>query len=230
VSNIDAIQMLGMVAEVLQQLPQRIVFTGGATISLYLDDYSIEDMRPTDDVDCVVEILSQPDYYRLAKALRGLGLSEDSSVGAPLCRWLCQGIKLDVMPINPEVLGFGNRWYLPGVMTAVDRLLPNGCQIQIFSVPYLFAAKIEAFCNRGKNQHYFSKDFEDIIMLLNGCPNVVVEVQNSEEEVRRFIGEWIRRERKNLDNLAPAFLSGGEQLAGRGIILLEVIDRLAQME
>jgi hypothetical protein len=69
VSNIDAIQMLGMVAEVLQQLPQRIVFTGGATISLYLDDYSIEDMRPTDDVDCVVEILSQPDYYRLAKAL-----------------------------------------------------------------------------------------------------------------------------------------------------------------
>jgi hypothetical protein len=45
-------------------------------------------MRPTDDVDCVVEVTSQREYYQLSATLRELGLSEDSSPGAPLCRWL----------------------------------------------------------------------------------------------------------------------------------------------
>jgi hypothetical protein len=224
-----AVEMLGVVAKVLEKLPQQVVFTGGATIPLYLDAYAAAEIRPTDDVDCVVEIVSQADYYRLAKKLRELGLSEDSSKGAPLCRWLCNGVKLDIMPVDPAVLGFGNRWYERGVATAIGQLLPNGCEIQIFSVPYLLGAKIEAFKNRGKNQYYFSKDFEDIVMVLNGCPDLLAAIQNAEEPVKKFVVEWIRLERKNLDNLAPAFLSGEESLSGRGAMLLEVIDRLASL-
>jgi predicted nucleotidyltransferase len=223
----DAIEMLGVVAKVLEKLPQQVVFTGGATIPLYLDAYAASEMRPTDDVDCVVEILSQADYYRLAKKLRELGLSEDSSKGAPMCRWICNGVKLDMMPVDPVILGFGNRWYERGVATAIGHILPNGCEIQIFSVPYLLGAKIEAFKNRGKNQYYFSKDFEDIIMVLNGCPNLLTAIQHAEKQVKNFVVEWVRLERKNLDNLAPAFLSGEESLSGRGAMLLEVIDRLA---
>jgi hypothetical protein len=228
-SSRDAVEMLGVVAKVLEKLPQQVVFTGGATIPLYLDAYAAAEIRPTDDVDCVVEIVSQADYYRLAKKLRELGLSEDSSKGAPLCRWLCNGVKLDIMPVDPAILGFGNRWYERGVATAIGQLLPNGCEIQIFSVPYLLGAKIEAFKNRGKNQYYFSKDFEDIVMVLNGCPDLLAAIQNAEEPVKKFVVEWIRLERKNLDNLAPAFLSGEESLSGRGAMLLEVIDRLASL-
>jgi hypothetical protein len=228
-SSRDAVEMLGVVAKVLEKLPQQVVFTGGATIPLYLDAYAAAEMRSTDDVDCVVEIVSQADYYRLAKKLRELGLSEDSSKGAPLCRWLCNGVKLDIMPVDPAILGFGNRWYERGVATAIGQLLPNGCEIQIFSVPYLLGAKIEAFKNRGKNQYYFSKDFEDIVMVLNGCPDLLTAIQNAEEPVKKFVVEWIRLERKNLDNLAPAFLSGEESLSGRGAMLLEVIDRLASL-
>jgi hypothetical protein len=223
----DALQMLGKVAKVLEGLSQQVVFTGGVTIPLYLDAYEAEEMRPTDDVDCVVEVVSQAEYYRLAKKLKKLGLSEDSSEGAPLCRWLCQGVKLDVMPIDPSILGFGNRWYEPGVMTAINQVLPNGCEIRIFSVPYLLGAKIEAFKNRGKKQYYFSKDFEDIVTLLNGCPTMLDEINSAKTDIKKFIVEWVQVERKNLDNLAPAFLSGGDQLSGRGEILLEVIDRLS---
>jgi hypothetical protein len=43
--------MLTVVAKILNRLPQPIVYTGGATIPLYLDALSARDMRPTDDVD-----------------------------------------------------------------------------------------------------------------------------------------------------------------------------------
>lgn len=54
----EQIYMLQKVAAVLAAVPQTVVFTGGATISLYLDDVSAPDIRPTDDVDCVLTLLS----------------------------------------------------------------------------------------------------------------------------------------------------------------------------
>jgi hypothetical protein len=225
----NSIDMLMVVARVLNRLPQPVVYTGGATIPLYLDALSARDMRPTDDVDCVVEVTSQREYYQLSATLRELGLSEDSSAGAPLCRWLCEGVKLDVMPVDPQVLGFGNRWYKRGVADSIDFVLPDGIEIKIFTTAYLLASKIEAFGNRGRNQFYFSKDFEDIITLFNGSPNLIAEIAASEVEVRTFIITWIKTERKNLDAMAPAFLSNGDRLAGRDKLLLETIDLLAAL-
>lgn len=225
----NSIDMLMAVARVLNQLPQPVVYTGGATISLYLDALSARDMRPTDDVDCVVEVTSQREYYQLSATLRDLGLSEDASPGAPLCRWLCEGIKLDVMPVDPQVLGFGNRWYERGVADAIDFSLPDGIEIKIFALAYLLASKIEAFGSRGRNQFYFSKDFEDIITLFNGCPHLIAEIAASEVEVKTFITAWVRTERQNLDAMAPAFLSNADRLAGRDKLLLETIAKIGEI-
>jgi hypothetical protein len=49
----------------LRPVPTTIIFTGGATISLYLDEVAAPDIQPKDDVDCVVEIISRAEYYRL---------------------------------------------------------------------------------------------------------------------------------------------------------------------
>jgi hypothetical protein len=225
----NSIDMLMAVARVLNRLPQPVVYTGGATISLYLDALSARDMRPTDDVDCVVEVTSQREYYQLAAILRDLGLSEDASPGAPLCRWLCAGVKLDVMPVDPQVLGFGNRWYQRGVAGSIEYILPNKIEIKIFALAYLLASKIEAFGSRGRNQFYFSKDFEDIIALFNGCPNLIAEIAASEVEVRTFITVWVRTERQNLDAMAPAFLSNGDRMAGRDRLLLETIAKVGEI-
>jgi hypothetical protein len=43
----NSIDMLMAVARVINQLPQPVVYTGGATISLYLDALSARDMRST---------------------------------------------------------------------------------------------------------------------------------------------------------------------------------------
>jgi hypothetical protein len=85
-------------------------------------------------------------------------------------------------------------------------------KIKIFTTAYLLASKIEAFGSRGKNQFYFSKDFEDIITLFNGSPSLISAISASEREVRTFIITWVRTERKNLDAMAPAFLSSGDSL------------------
>ena len=224
-----AIEMLEIVAAAIADLPMDVTFTGGATIPLYLDAIAALEVRPTDDVDCVVEVTTQVGYYQLAAQLRSLGLEEDATPGAPLCRWLCQGIKLDMMPIDERVLGFGNQWYLPGVAAAIDYRLPSDRQIRIFSLPYVIAAKIVAFQSRGKSQHYFSKDFEDLVALFNGAPNFLVEIATAEAEVRAYIIEWIRAEQKNLNTIAPSFLSNAEQMAGRGRLLIERISAVANL-
>jgi hypothetical protein len=213
------IEMLEIVAAAIADLPLDVTYTGGATISLYLDPIAALEVRPTDDVDCVVEVTTQVGYYQMASQLRSLGLEEDATPGAPLCRWLCQGIKLDMMPIDERVLGFGNQWYLPGVAAAIDYRLPSGRQIRIFSLPYVIAAKIVAFQSRGKNQHYFSKDFEDLVALFNGAPNFLAEIATAETEVRTYISDWVRAQQKNLNTIAPSFLSNAEQMAGRGRLL-----------
>jgi hypothetical protein len=76
----NSIAMLMVVAKVLNRLPQPVVYTGGATIPPYLDALSARDMRPIDDVDCVVEVTSQREYYQLSATLRELGLSDQISL------------------------------------------------------------------------------------------------------------------------------------------------------
>lgn len=44
--------------------------------------------------------------------LRERGFSEDQSPGAPICRWLAEGLALDVMPTREEILGFANEKWL----------------------------------------------------------------------------------------------------------------------
>lgn len=127
--------MLQRVANVLNSVPETIVFTGGATIPLYLDDVSAVDIRPTDDVDCVVEITSRAKYYQLTARLRELGLTESTEPGSPLCRWQYLGITIDIMPCDESILGFSNRWYTPGIKNSIVYHLPSGQVLKIFSVP-----------------------------------------------------------------------------------------------
>ena len=221
--------MLETVARVLSQVRITIVFTGGATIFLYLDEVAAPDIRPTDDVDCVVEITSRAEYYNFSNLLRTLGLQETTESGAPLCRWQYEGISIDVMPCDESVLGFSNRWYRPGIANSIHYQLPSGRQILIFSTPYLLASKIEAFTGRGGGNFYFSSDIEDIVALLDGRSSLFEEVQQADDEVKAFLSEWFRAELANLCSIAPAFLSPVAKISGRTRLLLERIERLAMV-
>ena len=199
------IENLEQVAAILANVPERFVFTGGGTIVLYVDEIIRDELRPTKDVDCVVEIFSRTEYYQLANALRKVGLSECSEPDAPMCRWEYEELLIDIMPCGEEVLGFSNRWYVEALQNLSTYILPSKLEIYIFSPLYLLASKIEAFLGRGES-FYFSKDIEDIIVLLDGCEALVEEFEAAEGEVKIFLRQWFKENQDNLEDAVANFL------------------------
>jgi hypothetical protein len=199
------IENLEKVVVILECLPDQFVFTGGATIALYVDEILWDDLRPTKDVDCVVEIYSRIEYYDLAKRLRGIGLQECTEQDAPLCRWVYQDLLVDVMPCDKSVLGFSNRWYVEGIAHKIFYRLPSGRNIWIFPPIYLLASKVEAFLSRGMDLR-LSKDIEDIVILLDGCEELAEQFNQAQKDVKIFLASWFRENGNALEEAVLSFL------------------------
>lgn len=186
------IQMLQSIARALAPLLHEVVFLGGATVALYLQDSAAPEIRPTDDVDCLVELTSYAGYAALERRLRELGFANDTSPKAPVCRWLYEGIKVDVMPSDASVLGFSNAWYADGIKHKVPHTLPDGQRIFILPAPYFVATKLVAFANRGAGDFRFSADIEDIIAILDGRTTLQAEVLAAPSDVRSYVAQQFR--------------------------------------
>ncbi len=113
-----------MVARQLEKLRTPFVFTGGAVVGLLLTDSAAPDVRPTDDVDVIVGITTYSDYASLQEELRRLDFMHD--MDGPNCRFILNGLKVDVMPSEGKVLGFTNRWYDLAMRSAICHALPHG--------------------------------------------------------------------------------------------------------
>jgi len=189
------IHMLEIVASGLKDLLPEFVFVGGATVTLYLSDelfQSDSSIRPTNDVDCVIEIASRTDYLKLEKKLRALGFKNSVEQGAPVCRWTYSGVTVDIMPTEPSILGFSNVWYKPAMKNSVVVKLPSEAEIRTFSVCYFIATKVEAFKGRGKMDFLVSKDFEDIVTVVDGRKQIRNDLFAAPNDLR----DYLRREMK----------------------------------
>ena len=117
----------------LGPLLSEVVFTGGSTVGLLITDPGATYIRPTKDVDVITEVSAIYGYYQVSDKLRDLGFKEDSSDGAPLCRWVNNGLILDVMPTDPDILGFSNRF---GTLSLLDTPRNRRCrQATRFNAP-----------------------------------------------------------------------------------------------
>lgn len=187
------------VANALNDLKEKVVFVGGATISLYPDRPVLE-VRPTDDIDVIIEILNYIDRTKLEEKLRSIGFSHDIESGI-ICRYKIQGIIVDIMPTNDPSIGFTNMWYPEGFEKAVDYEIDERSIIKILSAPYFIATKLEAHKGRGKNDGRTSQDFEDIIYVLENRESIWDEMDNSDKSVK----EYLRSEFQILLNNANLF-------------------------
>jgi predicted nucleotidyltransferase len=183
----DNINMLQTVARGLGDLRDEMVFVGGAVAELYADDPASSDIRPTRDVDCTIELNSYREHTELEEELRTKGFANDTSRGAPICRWIYQDIKVDVMPTDENVLGFNNQWYPGGVGNKITKTLPNGTEIFVFSPEYYLASKFEAHNDRGGEDLRQSHDFEDIIYILDNCTSILEDIRNADEDVKNYL-------------------------------------------
>ena len=163
------LSMLQIVAKALYPLNNMLLYVGGAVAELYADNPDLAEMRPTNDVDCVVEVTTRSKYNKVEEEIRRMGFVNDTSPSAPLFRYIYQTIKVDLMPMDSNVLGFSNQWYLAGAANKMQHALPNGIGINLMPPEYYLAAKFEAHNTRGGNNLRQSHDFEDIVYLLDNC-------------------------------------------------------------
>jgi len=218
------IENLEKAAAILSNISERFVFTGGATVILYAREDVYDEIRPTEDIDCVVEITTRSEYYQLAEKLRQGGLSECAQINSPLCRWLYEELIIDIMPCEEKILGFSNRWYPDGIKNAIERTLPSQKKIEIFSPIYLLATKIEAHIGRGKSFR-FSRDVQDIIVLLDGCTALEQDYYLAQPTLGQYINQWFAA---NLDDLIEAtYISCPSRDIEREDLIIELIERIA---
>ena len=150
-------------------------FLGGSVLSLLVTDPLVDTVRVTKDVDVMVDVRTRKDFHALDVTLERLGFAHDMSDGAPVCRWIYDGITVDVLPIREEVLGWKSRWFEEALANAVT-IVRDGHPIKIISAPYFVAVKLEAFEERGERDFITSTDFEDVVCLFNGRDSVVEEI------------------------------------------------------
>jgi predicted nucleotidyltransferase len=185
---------LELTARRLDKLLDQVVFVGGQVAELLVTDPAAVRVRPTDDVDVVVAVTTRSAYYALGDELRRLGFNEDMRPGAPICRWrTVDDLVLDVMPMNEEILGFSNPWYASALETAVPYEIAPDLLISIAAAPAFLATKWAAFDDRGAGDYLGSHDLEDIISVVAGRSELLVDLQNAPADVRAFLGDRTRR-------------------------------------
>jgi hypothetical protein len=189
-----SIELLERAAQALGPELSDVVFLGGASMVLWITDPAAPAPHPTKDVDVVVEVASRSAFHAFEKRLRSLGFRGDQEEGI-ICRWHHRDgdLILDAMPSEAEILGFENRWQGASIPHAVERTLPSGVRIRAAPPAYLLATKIEAFNGRGREDFLGSRDFGDVIALLDGREEVVGEVHQSDPELRGYLASELVR-------------------------------------
>jgi hypothetical protein len=182
-------------ADLLAPIRDRLVFVGGIVRGLLVTDPAVDGPRPTDDADTIIEVSTLLQYQEFEAQLRTLGFKNDMRPEAPICRYVHGTLTLDVMPTEP-VLGFSNRWYPHAHSTActheisIDGRPP--LKILVVSASSFLATKLVSYADRGQGD-WCHRDLEDIVVLVDGRPSLLEELECETPEMRRYVGDEISR-------------------------------------
>lgn len=191
VNSYKNVVRIKVLAEAFSRLKNKVVFVGGAVVELYCDDPARAEVRPTDDVDVVVELINLGSYATLEEDLRAIGFQNDmfSSV---ICRYKYHDIVIDIMPTDANILGFTNVWYNDGLSHSIPYVLNDGLAIQIFTLHYFIASKFEALkSDRHGKDYRYNSDFEDIIYIFDNRINIKSELVECTNDVKVYLQKMI---------------------------------------
>ena len=117
-----------------------------------------------------------------------------------------QGIIVDIMPNDADILGFSNPWYDEGYRNRIKTSAIDQ-EIQIFTAPYFIASKLVALNSRLDGDRLFdwrwSRDFEDIMKIISEV-DLFDESTCMSKELRVFIKSAFDSFRKDLNFLEEA--------------------------
>ena len=190
--NSDNLEMLIAASKTLQPIIRDLVFIGGCVTDLYITDKLGVLSSNTKDVDVLIEVIGQSNYYKLEKKLRKLGLKNKAD-NEVICSWLLETdgteLTLDIIPTDENILGFSNIWHSEAIKNYKIEKIDDEIEIKITTAPIFIAIKIAAFLSRGNQDYFLSKDIEDIVVLLNGRKEIADEVQHASNEIKSYLAE-----------------------------------------
>lgn len=225
-------QMVNSVARALgAELRDQVAFVGGCTTGFLLtDEFVLEQVRHTEDVDLIVHVIGHAGFHHLQKALRAKGFKDmppDQDDKAPVCAMRLGDLRVDFMPDDPQVLGFSNRWYTEALDTAVPYRLDEDLSIRLVSPPYFLGTKLEAYKGRGRGDALYSHDIEDLITLIDGRASLIGEVAAAPANLRLYLAAEFHQLLQD-PNFEYAVNSQTRGDSEREKILFERIETLAQ--
>src|SRR5580658_3916875 len=135
------LRLLEEAATQLAPFLREIVFVGGVTLGLLITDKAAAPIRSTDDVDVIAEILTYSDYIAFSERLREEHFTEDMSEEPLTSRWYHGDLKLDLLAMKEEVLGYTNIWYECALNNPISFTLPGGQTIMLITAPYFLGTK-----------------------------------------------------------------------------------------
>jgi hypothetical protein len=204
---------LRRIAEALGELREQVVFVGGAVAGLLVTDPLADSVRATRDVDAVVNA-SRATFHRIEKQVAQRGFARDGGSDV-ICRWVHKesGLVFDLMPVQPDVLGFTNRWYPYAVESAVPVDLGEGVTIRLVSAVAFVATKLEAFAGRGGGDFLASHDLEDVLNIVDGREELVEEMAAAPAELRQAVASAFAALLANRDfvNALPGLVAEPER-------------------
>lgn len=183
------IAVVAEIAKALSEIKETMVFVGGAVVSLYTDDPSADEIRPTQDIDMTLNIVNLYHWQEVQERLGELGFYPDP-FGHAICSYKYKDIPVDIMATESGPMGPSNSWYKIGFENLwTAKALEQ--EIKILSAPCYLATKFEAFNNRGTD-YRTSHDIEDIIYVLDNRIHIVEEIVNEDERIKAFIKQQLK--------------------------------------
>lgn len=194
--------VLKRAAVALEELNDQVAYVGGVVVGVYADDIAADDVRPTKDIDLIVNISSSSKLEDFRKELAKKRIFPDAE-SKVICRFKFEDILIDVMSTKEIDWAPANPWFAPGFENLIKFNLDE-VTIKILPVAYFLAAKFEAFSNRGRDART-SPDFEDIVYILDNRIELVTEINSSPNDVKKYLKEELKKLVEN-DDLHEAII------------------------
>jgi len=180
-------KIIQRVAEALRELNDEVIYVGGATVSLYVNDPAADDVRPTKDIDISIKIASLSHLEEIREKLVAKGFRQTADLDV-ICRFKIDDILVDVMGTKPVGWAPANPWFEAGFENR-EQIDIDGQIINIMPLPYFLASKLVAHSDRGGNDPRMSHDFEDVIYILDNRTDWHEIVDNADKDVKIYLLE-----------------------------------------
>jgi hypothetical protein len=222
------IQMLRLVAERMGLLKDEVVFLGGAIMPFLVTKPTVRVTRFTKDVDFIIEPETKEELYEFEDELRELGFKK--TFNGAVCQWVVENVGVDILPADPDILGFDNRWCAEAKRSSIRVNIGQGLIINMVSGHCFLGLKLCAFRRRGRGNYWKSYDIDDLILVIGGRPEIEEEVTvQASPELKAFIVGELKRMCKTVDDFSGEVLQPFEGTGPRSQVTVEAILRIERI-